>query len=291
MPRPRLTHPRSALCGAVIFRFAVLLSILSAPPADAHGDLHGKIEEISRRIEHASTPDLRFQRANLYFNHGEAALALEDLAWLDQYAPGKIETDPLRAVALHLDGRDQAALSALDRYLKIHPDATRCLALRARVRRKLGNTGEAMVDYQAAIALDPQPAPDLILEAAEALVAENRSAEAVKSLDAAITRLGPVPALALRALEIEIAAEDWDGALARTASLQASAPRPEPWMCRRGEILERAGRIAAAHKAWQELLNHLSNLPPAERDSAAMTRTAVDARHHLTAEPIPPTAE
>lgn len=291
MTRSRLIHPRAALCGVVVFQFAVLLSIMSAAPADAHGDLHGKIEEISRRIEHAPTPDLRFQRANLYFNHGEAALALADLAWLDQYAPGKIETDPLRAAALHLDGRDQAALSALDRYLRIHPDATRCLALRALVRRKLGNTREAIMDYQAAIALDPHPEPDLILEAAEALVAEKRTVEAVKSLDAAISRLGPVPALALRALEIEIAAEDWDGALARTARLQASAPRPEPWMCRRGVILEQAGRTAAANKAWQALLNHLSSLPPAERDSAAMTRIAGDARHHLAAGPIPPTAE
>jgi tetratricopeptide (TPR) repeat protein len=270
---------------------AGLLLIGSASPARAHGDIHDKIEELSRRIEAAPTANLHFQRANLYFNHGDAIHALADLAWLDQHAPGTIETDPLRAEALAQSGRDEAALAALNRHLKLHPDATRCLALRARVQRKLGNTKAAILDYQAAIATNPHPEPDLILAAADALVAEQRNAEAITTLDAASKRLGPVPALAMKALEIEIQAGHWDGALARTAAQQASAPRPEPWMARRAAILSQAGHPVAAQKAWQGLLDHLSSLPPAERDSTAMSRIAAEARDHLTAEPTPPAAE
>lgn len=273
------------------FRFVLLLLAAPVLPAAGHGDLHDRIEELSHRIEANPTADLRFQRANLYLNHGDATRALADLAWIDQHQPGNIETDPLRAEALLQCGRDHEALTALNRYLKIHPDAPRCLAMRARVRHQLDDIKAAILDYQKAIALDPHPEPDLILAAAAALVAAQRSAEAVAALDAASQRLGPVPALAIKALDIEIQAGKWDAALARTGVLQASAPRPEPWMARRAAILTQAGRAAAAHEAWQELLDHLSRLSPAERNSTAMSRIAAEARHHLGAETLPQAAE
>lgn len=281
-----------AVGGSAVCRLALLLLLAGLVlPACGHGDLHERIEELSGRIAANPTPDLYFQRANLHFNHGDADAALLDLAWIDQHAPATLETDPLRAQALLLSGRDQAALITLNRYLKLHPQAASCLALRAQTRCKLGDTKAAIIDYQAAIALDPRSDPDLILAAAAALVADKRGTEAIRTLDAASTRLGPVPGLALKALEIEIQAENWDAALARCATLQASAPRPEPWMARRATILTQAGRPDAANQAWRDLLDHLSLLPPAERDSTAMSRIAADARRHLATQAPPPATD
>jgi cytochrome c-type biogenesis protein CcmH/NrfG len=62
-------------------------------------------------------------------------------------------------------------------------------------------------------------------------------------------------------------------------------------MARRAAILTQAGRAAAAHKAWQELLDHLSRLPPAERNSTAMSRIASEARQHLSAKARTPDTE
>ena len=105
--------------------------------------------------------------------------------------------------------------------------------------------------------------------------------EAVQVLAAGIEKLGPIPSLALRAMEVEIATKNFDAALTRVEALRKSAPRPEPWMARRASVLAQAGRIEDSRAAWQALVEHLAALPNLERGSHAMSKLAEDARQAL----------
>lgn len=96
-------------------------------------------------------------------------------------------------------------------------------------------------------------------------------------------RLGPIPSLQLKVLEVEVAAGRCDSALSRLDAMQRSAPRPEPWMEKRASILAQAGRPAESRAAWQALVSHLRSLPANERDSHAMARLAERARQALAA--------
>jgi hypothetical protein len=49
----------------------------------------------------------------------------------------------------------------------------------------------------------------------------------------------------------------------------ALSPRKDPWLARRAEILERAGRRAEARATYRSALAALESLPPARRSAPA----------------------
>jgi Flp pilus assembly protein TadD len=73
-------------------------------------------------------------------------------------------------------------------------------------------------------------------------------------------KLGSVPGLLLKILELELAAKKFEAALARVQTMERVSPRPEPWMKKRAEILIQAGRREEARKALQELQHHIATL-------------------------------
>jgi hypothetical protein len=88
------------------------------------------------------------------------------------------------------------------------------------------------------------------LARADALLAAGEPEAALEALDEGLARLGPVVALASRAIEIERARGRADATLERLDRLAAFASRQETWLTRRAEILEEAGRPAEARAAW-----------------------------------------
>ena len=244
--------------------------------AAGHGDLTESIARISGQIQQTPTSELYFQRGKLRLENGNAMAALADF---DRIPHDTIETAPLRAEALIKLGKHTLALKTLDRFLTTHPDASRCLVLRARTFAHLGDPASAIRDYQKALALTPKPEPDLVLEVSSALAKQNRFSEALQILDHSTPK--PLPSLALAALDLETRAGDWNSALRRIETMRKSAARPEPWMARRASILAQAGRIDESRRAWNDLLQHIAKLPPAERDSHAMSLRASEAREAL----------
>lgn len=244
--------------------------------AAGHGDLTESIARISGQIQQSPTSELYFQRGKLRLENGNAMAALADF---DRIPHDTIETAPLRAEALIKLGKHTLALKTLDRFLTTHPDASRCLVLRARTFAHLGDPASAIRDYQKALALTPKPEPDLVLEVSSALAKQNRISEALQILDHSTPK--PLPSLALAALDLETRAGDWNSALRRIETMRKSAVRPEPWMARRASILAQAGRIDESQRAWNDLLQHIAKLPPAERDSHAMSLRASEAREAL----------
>jgi Flp pilus assembly protein TadD len=256
--------------------------LLSTGSLPGHGSYHERIDYLTGEIQkNPSDPLLRFELANLLGQHGDFQLALETLDRVDALAPGKFLTDSLRGEVWLGAGEFAKAKEVLDRQLLSHPENARALLLRARAEQKLGQEQASLSDYREALTRTPLPEPDLFQEVANALAEHGQEKEAAAVLAAGIEKLGKIPSLILRAIDLEIKTGNFDAALKRIEDARRSAPRPEPWMARRAAVLAQAGRIEDARAAWKELEKHLASLPEQERNSHAMINLAEEIRQAL----------
>lgn len=262
-------------------RVALLALSLLLPAASVfgHEGLHELIEAQKRKVEKApSDPALRFELASLFGSHGELELALKNLDRVDALAPGKFQTDLLRSEAYTVAGDFKKAKEVLDQQIASHPENPRAWLWRARAERHLGQDAASLADFREALKRTSSPEPDLIQEVAAALTTGGFQGEAAQVLAAGIEKLGRIPSLVLRIIDLEIATKDFDAALRLVAEMQKDAPRPEPWMARGATILTRAGRTDESRAAWKALADHVASLPTPERTSHSMTRFADEAR-------------
>lgn len=256
---------------------------LGAGVAFGHGDVHDRIAGVNQQIATApADAQLYLQRAELFRQHADWQAALADCDQAQPLDPA-VDVALLRGRILLEAGRPADALPVLDGYVSRHPQHTQAWVCRARVLTYIGRHDAAIADYREALQRSPQPEPDLVLECANALVALGKSAEAVTVLDAGLTKLGELPSLALRALDIEVATGKIEAALARVETMRQHAPRPEPWMAKRASVLAQAGRLVESQAAWQALVGHLAGLPDAERRSHAIIHLMQQARQALAA--------
>jgi tetratricopeptide (TPR) repeat protein len=247
-----------------------------------HGAFHDRIAYVTAAVENnPSDPLLPFELANLHRQHGDVQLSLQNLDRVDALAPGKFLTDLLRGEAWLVANEFAKAKEALDRQIVSHPESARAWMLRARAERQLGQDAASLADYREALKRTASPEPDLVQEVADALATRDCQKEAAQVLAAGIEKLGKIPSLVLRALDLEIAMKNFDAALRRVEEARQSAPRPEPWMARRAAVLAQAGRIEESRAAWKALAEHLDSLPDQERTSAAMSRLAEETRQAL----------
>lgn len=252
-------------------------------PATAHGTLDERIQGITTELK--SRPDdaaLHFLLADVYGQHEEWKRALDELTRVDQLAPGKFPTDLIRGNAWLVAGKAENAVEALNRILVTHPDSVRALTLRARSFALAANEEACLRDYGAALSVARRLEPDLIEESADAFAKAGRVDEAVAVLNRGIDAVGPLPSLELRAMDLDVAAHRFDTALARIDAIEKSAPRREPWMAKRAELLTQASRTAEARAAWTTLIAHLQTLPNLERGSHAFSLLAEQAQRELT---------
>ena len=261
----------------------VLLLVLAAASAFGHGGYHERIAELTAETKkNPSNPMLHFALANLHGQHGDLKLALQNADRVEAIAPGKFLTDLLRGQAWLVAGEFARAKEALDRQLVSHPESAQAWLLRARAQQKMGQDTASLADYREALKRTASPDPDLVQEAAGALAAHGEQKEAAQVLTTGIEKLGKIPSLVLRALDLEIAMKDFDAALRRVEEARQTAPRPEPWMARRAEVLAKAGRIEESRAAWEAFQKHLDNLPERERNSNAMKKLKNESRQALT---------
>ncbi|MES2923541.1 MAG: tetratricopeptide repeat protein [Verrucomicrobiota bacterium] len=223
-----------------------------------------------------------YQRALLQYEHEDWTESLADLEKAEEFAPGAFPVLWMRGQISDKLGNPAEAKTQLDEFLTTAPDHWGALASRARVEVKLGLHAEALADYRKALANNLTAEPDVYNEVAQALAARHLTDEAVKVIEAGISRRGAISSLQIRALEIELGAERWDAALVRLDGIERSAPRPEPWMMKRAGIFAAAGRLSESRAVWQALISHLNSLPPAERESHSMSVIAEQAHAALT---------
>lgn len=263
------------------------------PRADAHGDMHLQIVEVTKQIEQApKQAELYLRRGELYRAHRDWDSAQADYDRAQALDPRVAGLDFARG-SLFLEANWlQSARVALDRFLAQSTNHVEALVARARTLVKLDQPAAAARDYGQALAFSNEPRPDLYIERAQALSAGDSPAlaEALRGLEEGIRKLGPLITLQLLAMDLEVKLKRVDSALARLDQVMAQTPRKEAWLARRGEILQEAGRAEEAKTTFTAALKAIAALPPARRHVPAMEdlekrlRSALDADR---AEPKP----
>jgi predicted Zn-dependent protease len=258
--------PRIRLMAAllpVIFCCSVLLLMGRSA---GHGAYHDVVTALSAELQ--KEPDdaaLHYRLAVAHADHEEWQACLEEVVTVERLAPGAYPTGYLRGLALHAAGKDDEAKRELDAFLITQPKHVNALATRGRVLMKLGDPAAASQDFQKAIQHSVSPTAGLVSEAAKVIAAAGNPEDASKLLDERLKANGDDPELLACALEIDKGRGAWDAALRRVDALQKTAPKPEPWMARRAELLHTAGRPDEARAAWTALRAHLLSLPNLER--------------------------
>jgi predicted Zn-dependent protease len=268
----------------IVIALLIALSISGSSSLAAHEGLHEQIAEVTRRLEHEPrNASLFLKRGELYRLHAQWSLAARDYDRAAALDPQLAGVDLARGLMLFDSGRTAAALVPLQRYVRTNGgDAQGHLAL-ARAFARAGRPSVAAAELGAALEGSAQKDPDVVLERVAALRAAGRPGEALQSLDAVLSRMGPVVTLQLAAIEIEVSAGRYDAALKRVDDAAAASPRKETWLERRGDILMKADRVAEAHASYQAALDAVMTLPPGRR----ATRAIADLERRLRSALIP----
>ncbi|MGC3960014.1 MAG: tetratricopeptide repeat protein [Verrucomicrobiota bacterium] len=162
-------------------------------------------------------------------------------------------------------GRSREAFTNIQSFLQTEPHHAEGRLIQGRVRAKLGQTEEAIADYNAAINDLPAPAPDLLLERARLQARLGRLAEAARGLDEAISNAPFASPLQLAAIEYDRQRGGFDSALARVDELIQRYPVKEPWLTLRAEVLEQAGRTNEARQTFAQVLAGIETYPAVRR--------------------------
>jgi tetratricopeptide (TPR) repeat protein len=264
---PRLHH-----CPASSLALLLLCWSCGTTQSHAHGAYHDLVTELERAL--LASPDdaaLHYKLARAHQENGEWTLTMAEVERVNRLAPGKYETGYLQGQALATGGHWLASKSVLDEFLKSHAEHAGALVQRARVLLRLEKPQEALADFRTALTLTQQATEELYLEAAATLEKCGALEEAVLTLRRGIDQHGSHPGLLVPSLELELKAKHYDEALARVEAMQKTAPRPEPWMARKAQVLTEAGRTDEARTAWSALQIHLLALPNLERGNPQMS--------------------
>jgi tetratricopeptide (TPR) repeat protein len=126
----------------------------------------------------------------------------------------------------------ESAVEAATRFLKCDPANGIALITRARDRVKLGQNLDAAGDFTLAIKNAASQGPELYVERAAVLSAAGgpNVDEALRGLDEGLKALGPIVALQLAAIDIEVKQNRIEAALTRVDNAMAQAPRKETWL-------------------------------------------------------------
>ena len=248
-----------------------LLCAFAPLAAHAHGDVHEAIVALTKQIA-ASPADakLYLRRGELHRAHQDWAPAGADYDKAAELDPALTVVDLARGEMLGEAGRADAAKEALDRFLARRPDHSAGYAARARMFAKAMSWQAAEEDFSKAIAHTKEPEPALFIERSRALRALDRGDDAIRTLDEGIARLGPLIVLMQPATDLEAEAGRLDAALVRLGKVIAASPRKERWLLRRGDLLEKAGRIESAREAFTAAQSALAAVPADRRATAAM---------------------
>jgi hypothetical protein len=159
-------------------------------------------------------------------------------------------------------GRPWQARVAFDAFLYRRPDDPEGLMARGRARARLGDASGAVLDFDRALALHPDPQPDHYLDRARILarLGSKGLLEAIRGLDQATQRIGQTVVLELEACDLEVRARRYVDALARLDRLAGAMAEAER-QAQRVAVLEAAGRMEEARLARSEALATLDRSP------------------------------
>ncbi len=257
---PELPSPGRLRSVRSVLRAVLVLSAfaLATRSSQAHPGLEDALLRLNAGIAAApANPDLYLERGELYTAHEDWIAAEANLLRAAELSPHHPRLDRARAQLALATGHAADALALINATLQRAPADPDALLVRARAQARLGQRDAAVADLNGVLSLVATPAPELFLERAALLP----PADAVRSLDQGVQRIGPALTLHQRALELELSLGAVDAAVARIDGLAERSERKESWLKRRGDVLARAGRLQEARASYAAALAAIAALP------------------------------
>lgn len=228
----------------------------------AHPGLPATLDHLTRMIaEEPGNPSLYHQRGVAYLHDQQYRAALSDLQYAAELGDPRMVALHLGIIQLHYKNYPMAR-DRFDSYLAFRPGNITALQYRARLRSETGDLEGALADYSAVIALR-QPAHPVDYLSAAALMVELPAygvEAAIALLDQGMAKLGAVPQLQLRAIELEGSIGRYDEA---TLRLQLSGPGASSspfWQLEMAKLLLAAGHTERAQQHLSIAGQQLSKL-------------------------------
>lgn len=258
-----------------IFAALVLLSLSSI--AWSHPGAHQQIEQLSQGIKQDPDNQSLYARRGLaYSNDGQLDKALSD------YKQAASMGDPIKfahemGVVYYRQGKHAEALEYFDRFLNSFPNSAPTYEYRARVQRDVGNYPAAIKDLQHFLSLRSRPTPGHYISASELFLEmdENGYVAAIDVLDQGMQRLGVVPHLQRRAIELELRQNRPDEALKRLQSLETVLGGGPNWQVDMAELLMKTGDKQQARVYVEKAEEDLKALRPTPARRTLEQRIAV----------------
>ncbi|MFQ5636663.1 MAG: tetratricopeptide repeat protein [bacterium] len=225
-----------------------------------HGPLVEQIANKTKEIQaNPSDAILYLERGELYRYHEDWDKALADYDTALTLNRELSIVDLARGKMFYDAGLFEESVEPLERFLQKYPEHADALLVRARSRFKIGQNLKAAEDFSKTIKLSATPKPEYYIGRAKALVAAGPEYldQAVLGLDEGLDLMGQIVTLQLYAIELEVARENYDGALARLQKISAQSARKEKWLKRQGEILLKAGRVEEARRVFEQALQEI----------------------------------
>ncbi len=203
--------------------------------AFAHGTEVERDLLLEQQLRLAPTdPELHLRRAEAWWRQGRAVEAEAALLTAETLGATQRQTAPLKIRMRRAAGDRLQALALCDAALTTGADAE-MLRLRAELLTELDRHADAAAAYESLLSTAAAN-PDDVLDAARALRRAGASRHAVRVLDHAMARLGPLASFQQAAIEVEIDERRFDAALARLDMLLARNPRHGAWQIRRRQL-------------------------------------------------------
>jgi tetratricopeptide (TPR) repeat protein len=253
-------------------------------------------------------PALYLQRAMLEGERGDWDAAAASYTTAAELGADRNITDIALATVFLEAGLQKTALARVNIALDRNADNAVAVFARARIHAHGSEHAAAAADYSRAVALLEHPEPGLVLEAMnaqmfaaqpDAVVSEGGMAadsgasnadsdllgaqqitSALAIADVAIAKLGVVPTIQARAIELETELERYALAIARVDTMLAQAPRHEVWIAQRGDLLMAYGKPEEAVQSYTRALT-LIDARPAGRRSPKLSSLEAELQQKL----------
>jgi len=238
-----------------------------------HGDLHLRIEEISRTIEqYPDSLELYRSRGELYLQHEQPALAnqdfticlqrgLQDSRVLEGMSKSMVPVHDLDSSLYYIDlalDKDSTSLSSME--------------WKARILYLLHQFCESGQLYESIIADATSPSPSLFIDASNSWMQCSQTGyqHAIDILKTGIDRIGPLHVLQKELVHHYLQQQDYKSALTIQSELIAHAVNKTIPLYERALIYQAADQNQEALMDVQNALLLLDQLPASKKDLPGM---------------------
>lgn len=253
---------------------ALLLLIFSPLFAFSHGDLHLRIQEVSKQIE--ASPDssyLYLKRGILYFQHEDFPESLKDLKQCEEMKYSDRLLDLTFAKVYQKLNQYDNSIIFINKILELDPQHVNAWKLKGQVLFEMGQFEDSANAFLVVIKKAIRCFPNNYLDVANSYEMMNTEAskrEAISIIEKGIEDLGPLITFYDRLVELGLKYEDFELAINYQNAIIGLSQRKESAIYKRGMIFIEMGEIVEARKDFELAKEEFEILSQRLRSTKAM---------------------